>query len=115
MTTVQASTSTLRSSAPRVSEVARSRPFLTGTILFSSISPTYEKNLKDELFACFKYVGIPFEMLNKMPIADRKYYIHKYNEYMEARNAAMQGDYGSSSTDISSFTDMSQGIVGNGL
>lgn len=50
-----------------------------------------------------------------MPIADRKYYIHKYNEYMEARNAAMQGDYGSSSTDISSFTDMSQGIVGNGL
>lgn len=34
---------------------------------------------------------------------------------MEARNAAMQGDYGSSTSDISSFTDMSQGLVGNGL
>ena len=91
--------------------MARSRPFLTGTILFSSISPTYEQNLKDELFACFKYVGIPFDMLNKMPIADRKYYIHKYNEYMEAKNAAMEGAVNSSSTtDISQFTDMSQGL-----
>ena len=50
-------------------------------------------------------------MLNKMPIADRKYYIHKYNEYMEAKNAAMEGATNSSSTtDISQFTDMSQGL-----
>lgn len=88
------------------------KPFLTGTILFSSISPTYELNLKEELFACFKYVGIPFDVLDKMPIRDRKFYIHKYNEYMEARNAAMEGNT-THSSDISMFTDMSQGAVGD--
>jgi tRNA (Thr-GGU) A37 N-methylase len=37
------------------------------------------------------YVKIPFDALDKMPIRDRKYYIHKYNEYMEKRNEAMEG------------------------
>lgn len=50
----------------------------------------YEKNLKDELFACFKYIGIPFQTLERMPIRDRKYYIHKYNEYMTAQNEAIE-------------------------
>ena len=49
----------------------------------------YEQNLKDELFACHTYMKIPFDILDNMPIRDRKYYIHKYNEYMEERNAAM--------------------------
>ena len=72
----------------------------------------YEKNLKDELFACHMYIKIPYEALMKMPIMDRKYYIHKYNEYMEARNAAMDGG-GGSTTDIGSFTNMSQGVTGD--
>ena len=50
----------------------------------------YEQNLKDELFACHNFIKIPFDVLNKMPIRDRKYYIHKYNEYMEAKNEAMK-------------------------
>lgn len=71
----------------------------------------YEKNLKDELFACHMYVKIPFDVVMNMPIMDRKYYIHKYNEYMEARNEAMNGnDGGSSSSDISRYTSMSQGL-----
>ena len=70
----------------------------------------YEKNLKDELFACHMYVKIPYEALMKMPIIDRKYYIHKYNEYMDARNAAMEGNNSSSSSDISNYTSMSQGL-----
>ena len=41
----------------------------------------YEQNLKDELFACHTYMKIPFDILDNMPIRDRKYYIHKYNEY----------------------------------
>jgi hypothetical protein len=73
----------------------------------------YEKNLKDELFACHMYVKIPFETLEKMPIMDRKYYIHKYNEYMEARNSAMEGS--TSTSDISSFTSMSQGLNGDDI
>ena len=73
----------------------------------------YEQNLKDELFACHMYVKIPFDVLQNMPIMDRKYYIHKYNEYMEARNEAMKGNTSStSSSDISSFTNLSQGVVG---
>lgn len=60
------------------------------------------------------YVKIPFDVLDKMPIRDRKYYIHKYTEYMEERNAAMQGDGGStSSTNIGMFTNLSQGVSGD--
>lgn len=58
------------------------------------------------------YIKIPFDVLDKMPIRDRKYYIHKYNEYMEARNAAMEGD-SSSTTDIGAYTNMSQGVSGD--
>ena len=59
------------------------------------------------------YVKIPFDVLDKMSIRDRKYYIHKYNEYMEARNAAMSGENSKSTTDIGMFTNMSQGVSGD--
>lgn len=46
-----------------------------------------------------------------MPIMDRKYYINKYIEYMEQKNSAMEGGGTKTSTDdITSFTDMSQGL-----
>ena len=52
-------------------------------------------------------------MLDKMPIMDRKYYINKYIEYIEQRTSASQGGGVSTETsDITSFTDMSQGLVG---
>lgn len=89
------------------------RPFLTGTILFSLIYPNYEENLKQELFECHMYIKIPLDVLDKMPIRDRKYYIYKYNEYMEARNAALEGNSTSHSTDISMFTNLSQGVTGD--
>ena len=73
----------------------------------------YEQNLKEELFACHMYVKIPFDVLEKMPIRDRKYYIHKYNEYMEARNAAMAGNSSSSTTNIGMYTNLSQGVSGD--
>lgn len=60
----------------------------------------FERNLKDELFACHMHLKIPFDALMKMPVADRKYYIHKYNEYMEERNAAMNGDPVSATADV---------------
>lgn len=73
----------------------------------------YEQNLKDELFACHTYMKIPFDILDKMPIRDRKYYIHKYNEYMEARNDAMNNS--KSSSNISKYTSMSQGLNGDDI
>ena len=59
------------------------------------------------------YIKIPLDVLDKMPIRDRKYYMHKYNEYMEMRESAMNGGGGSSTTDISMFTNLSQGITGD--
>lgn len=43
-------------------------------------------NLKEELFGCFKYVGIPFDVLNKMPTRDRKFYIMRHNKLTEEEN-----------------------------
>ena len=71
----------------RVSEVAHLRHFLSGTILFSSISPNFERNLKDELYGCFKYIGIPFDVLDRMPVRDRKFYIAKHNGITEEENS----------------------------
>lgn len=67
-------------------EVALSRPFLSGEILFSSISPKYEESLKEELYACFNFMHIPFNELYNMPIKDRKYYISRHNEIVEHEN-----------------------------
>ena len=77
-------------------------------IMFSSISPDYEKNLKDELYGCFKYIGIPFDILNKMPIRDRKFYIAKHNRKIvdekkkNTNNSRIDGEM------INKFTDYSQ-------
>jgi hypothetical protein len=92
--------------------VAHSKPFLAGTILFSSISPNYARNLLDELWGCFKYMKIPFEELKKMPTKDRKYFIQKHNIEVEEENEEYERrrNGGSTSTEsIDRFTDMSQG------
>ena len=59
------------------------------------------------------FMKIPFDVLERMPIRDRKFYIHKYNEYMSARENAMNNS--SSSTDISMYTNMSQGVIGDDI
>lgn len=75
----------------------------------------YEQNLKDELFACHTYMKIPFDILDNMPIRDRKYYIHKYNEYMEERNAAMESKSSNSTSNIGAYTSMSQGLTSDDI
>ena len=76
-------------------------------ILFSSISPNYEQTLKDELFGCFKYIGIPLDILDKMPTRDRKYYIMKHNNDMEKHNNSDNSN--THTTDaIEKFTDLHQ-------
>ena|GEM_PF-2730378 len=56
-----------------------SKPFLTSTLLFSSISPNYEAILKEELWGCHKYMGFSITELKNMTIRDRKTYIRKHN------------------------------------
>ena len=57
------------------------------------------------------FMKIPFDVLDNMPIRDRKYYIHRYNEYMKEREAAMNNT--SSTTNINAYTNMSQGVTGD--
>lgn len=76
--------------------------------MFSSISPDYERNLKDELYGCFKYIGIPFDILNKMPIRDRKFYIAKHNGIVEDEVRKERGDSRIDGEMINKFTDYSQ-------
>lgn len=61
------------------------------------------------------YIKIPFDILDKMPIRDRKYYIHKFNEYMEAKQRALDGNKSTTTSDISPYTDMSQGLSDDDL
>lgn len=57
------------------------------------------------------FMKIPFDVLDRMPIRDRKYYIHKYNEYMTEKANMMNNT--STTTDINAFTNMSQGVTGD--
>lgn len=49
-------------------------------LFFSTLPNEYERIFKEELWGCFKYIGIPMETLMNMPIADRKYYIMLHNK-----------------------------------
>ena len=91
--------------------MALSKPFLNGTILFSLISPEYERALKEELFGCFKHIKIPFDELLRMPVRDRKFYILKHNEDIEneRREYEERQKGGSTKTEaIDAFTDIDQ-------
>jgi hypothetical protein len=76
--------------------------------MFSSISPDAEVNLKNELFNCFKYIGIPFNELYKMPTRDRKFYIKRYNDYVDNMNSQYEGNQTTYNGDISAYTDIEQ-------
>lgn len=56
---------------------------------------TYERQLKEELWGCFKYIGIPWETLYTMPIQDRRFYIQKHNAEQEAERDGGKRDNGS--------------------
>lgn len=76
-------------------------------ILFSSIYPD-EQTLKDELYGCFAYIKIPFDVLDKMPVRDRKYYIMKHNENVSKSNASSKGKHTFNGDAINSYADVEQ-------
>ena len=87
--------------------MARLKPFLNGTILFSSISQDNERLLKEELFSCYKHIGIPFEVLEKMPVRDRKFYIIKHNLWAEGENGKAPNQHIEGEM-LNKYTEMSQ-------
>lgn len=56
-------------------------------ILFSGISPEYERVLKDEIWSCIQFMGMKHETVMDMPTRDRKYFIMKHNKYVEEENS----------------------------
>ena len=68
----------------RVSEVAPCPCFFNLTNLFFSTLPSdYELALQEELWGCFRYIGISYDTLLKMPIQQRRFIIMKHNEEQE--------------------------------
>jgi len=43
----------------------------------------YELALQEELWGCFRYIGISYDTLLKMPIQQRRFIIMKHNEEQE--------------------------------
>jgi hypothetical protein len=55
--------------------------------MFFSISPNdYGQALLDEIYGCFKYIGIPIDTVMNMPVQNRKYFITKHNYECEEMN-----------------------------
>ena len=54
------------------------------------ISIAIERQLKEEIWGCFKYIGLPMETVMSLPIQDRKFYIIKHNEAMEMESRQMR-------------------------
>lgn len=60
---------------------------------FSTLPSEYERELKEEIWGMFKYMGISIETIYAMPIHDRKFYIMKHNEEQEGiKRAHMQAE-----------------------
>lgn len=78
--------------------------------MFFSISPdTYGNALLDEIYGCFKYIGIPIQTVMNMPVQTRKYFIARHNKecddlehkYHKSNTTTLTGEATSKYTQIS--------------
>jgi hypothetical protein len=46
----------------------------------------------DEIWGCFKHVGMSWDMIMKLPIQDRRALIQKHNREQEAINNEIEGN-----------------------
>ena len=61
--------------------------------MFFSISPNeYADALLDEIYGCFKYIGIPIDTVMNMPVQNRKYFISRHNHDTEELNKKYNND-----------------------
>lgn len=40
----------------------------------------------DEIYGCFKYIGIPIQTVMNMPVQERKYFISRHNKDCDEMN-----------------------------
>lgn len=89
------------------------------TNFYFSISPDeYSKNLLDEIWGCFKHIGMPWDMIMKLPIQDRRAMIHKHNMEQDAVNKEYNNTNGNTRTyegeSINTFAQMEQSNLKRG-
>ena len=54
------------------------------TNFYFSISPDeYARNLSNEIYGCFKHIGMSWDMIMKLPIQERRAFIYKHNMEQE--------------------------------
>jgi len=58
--------------------------------MFSQIPPTYEAELKQELWGCHQFMNMSYTEIYKMPTRDRRFYISRHNAYIEKQNQEMK-------------------------
>ena len=75
--------------------MAHSRPFSNLTNFYFLISPNeYARNLSDELYGCFKHVGMSWDMIMSMPIQERRAMIHRHNVEQDSINKRIEAETG---------------------
>ena len=62
------------------------------SLFFSTLPSNYEKNFKEEIWGCFKYIGIPIETVMNMPVQNRKYFISRHNHDTDELNKKYSND-----------------------
>lgn len=77
----------------------------------------YERILKDEIYGCFKHIGIPIETVYNMPIQDRRYFISKHNaeqqKYREDREREANGGTTRENGDLNTYAALEQSNTNN--
>lgn len=73
----------------------------------------------DELWGCFKHVGMSWDMIMKLPIQDRRTLIQKHNREQEAINNEIEGTSSSNNRTyegemINTFAKMEQSNMRKG-
>jgi hypothetical protein len=74
----------------------------------------------DELWGCFKHVGMSWDMIMKLPIQDRRNLIYKHNIEQEETNKENNNEHGDSTTryyegeSINTFARMEQSNMRKG-
>lgn len=62
----------------------------------------------EELWGCFKHIGIPMETLYKMPTRTRKFYISLHNEETNKANMKNRMKSGRNNMNINSYAKLEQ-------
>lgn len=70
----------------------------------------YDRYYKEEIWGCFKHIGISMDILMKMPIHDRKFYIYKHNSEQSEHKSGNNNPSNdkNANEDVNKFAKMSQ-------